>query len=133
MSFYPWIKDPLDLPNNRMVALAIIKTTEKRLLRNRDIAEQYKEQMKEMIDKGVSRKLSRQEMESYKGPCYYVSHHEVTKKDSKSTSLRIVFNASANFKGHILNEYWAKGPDFINNLFRILLRFRENMLHSLVT
>ena len=30
--------------------------------------------------------------------------------------------------GHILNDYWAKGPDFINNLFGILLRFREEQI-----
>ena len=28
--------------------------------------------------------------------------------------------------GQVLNEYWAKGPDLLNNLFGILVRFREN-------
>ena len=28
--------------------------------------------------------------------------------------------------GHVLNEYWAKGPDLLNNLLGILIRFREN-------
>lgn len=28
--------------------------------------------------------------------------------------------------GHILNEYWAKGPDLLNNLLGVLVRFREN-------
>ncbi|XP_068680692.1 uncharacterized protein [Montipora foliosa] len=28
--------------------------------------------------------------------------------------------------GHILNEYWAKGPDLLSNLLGVLLRFREN-------
>ncbi len=72
ISSYPWIRDPHDLLNC-MVAVAILKTTEKRLLRNRDVAEQYKDQMKEMVAKGVSRKISRQEMESYKGPCHCFS------------------------------------------------------------
>ena len=30
--------------------------------------------------------------------------------------MRIVFNSSANYMGHILNEYWAKCPDLLNNL-----------------
>ena len=38
---------------------------------------------------------------------------------------RIVFNSSANFRGHILNECYAKGPDMLNNLLGVLLRFRE--------
>lgn len=28
--------------------------------------------------------------------------------------------------GHVLNEYWAKGPDLLNNLVGILVRFREH-------
>ena len=39
---------------------------------------------------------------------------------------RVVFNASKDFHGHILNDYWAKGPDLINNTIGVLLRFREN-------
>ena len=27
--------------------------------------------------------------------------------------------------GHVLNEYWAKGPDLLNNILGVLLRFRE--------
>ena len=38
-----------------------------------------------------------------------------------------MFNSSAHFKGHALNEYWAKAPNvFLNTLFCILIRFREN-------
>ena len=57
--------------------------------------------------------------------------------------MRIVFNSSANYKGHVLNDYWAKGPDMINSLLGVLLRFRENeiavvgdirkMYHSIFT
>jgi len=28
--------------------------------------------------------------------------------------------------GHVLNEYWAKGPDILNTLLGILIRYREN-------
>ena len=28
--------------------------------------------------------------------------------------------------GHVLNEYWANGPDLLNNLLGVLIRFREN-------
>lgn len=61
-----------------------------------------------------------------KGPIHYISHNEVLKPDSKSTPVRIVFNSSANYMGHILNEYWAKGSDLLNSLLGILVRFREN-------
>ena len=122
----PWIKDPNDLPNNRKVAMAKLAATERRLRKNADHARVYDEQIKDMLTRNVARKLSKEELTNYKGPTHYIAHHEVLKPESKSTPVRIVFNSSANYMGHVLNEYWAKGPDLLNNLLGILIRFREN-------
>ncbi|XP_068739176.1 uncharacterized protein [Montipora capricornis] len=100
--------------------------TEKRLSKNKKHAETYQQQIQDMIDRDVARKLTQEELQKYKGPAHYISHHEVLKPDSKSTPVRIVFNSSANYMGHVLNEYWAKGPDLLNSLLGILIRFREN-------
>ena len=85
----------------------------------------YQEQIQDMISGGVAEKLSDDDVKAYDGPVHYISHHEVLKPESQSTPCRIVFNASASFNGHVLNDYWAKGPDLINNLLGILIRFRE--------
>ena len=45
---------------------------------------------------------------------------------SESVPCHIVFNSSANFKGHVLNDYWAKGPNLLNNLLAILICLQEN-------
>ena len=50
------------------------------------------------------------------------------KPESARTPCRIVFNSSKNYHGHVLNDYWAKGPDLINNLLGVLLRFREDYI-----
>ena len=123
---YPWIRDPFDLPDNRRAAFGMLMSTEKRLSKNKKHAETYQQQIQDMIDRDVARKLTQEELQKYKGPIHYISHHEVLKPDSKSTPLRIVFNSSANYMGHVLNEYWAKGPDLLNSLLGILIRFREN-------
>ena len=122
---YPWKKDPKLLPNNYTAALAMLRSTEKRLLRNEDLASQYCKQISDMIERGVARKLKPAERD-HNGPIFYISHHEVLKPDSKSTPCRIVFNSSAKFMNETLNEYWAKGPDLVNNLLGVLIRFREN-------
>ena len=80
--------------------------------------------MRDMECRGVARRLSTQEIRGYCGPVHYVHHHEVQNSKSLSTPLRIVFNSSASFMGHKLNDYWAKGPD-CNSLYAILTRFRE--------
>ena len=123
---YPWVKDPINLPNNVRAASAKLRSTENRLQRlDSNYQNAYCQQMEDMEKRGVARKLSSEEIETYCGPVHYVNHHEVIKQNSSSTPLRIVFNSSASYMGHALNEYWAKGPDFINNLYGILLRFRE--------
>ena len=72
-----------------------------------------------------SRKLTAEDIENYEGPVHYIAHHMVLRPDSESTPLRIVFNSSSSFHGHKLNDYWMKGPDQLNNLFGVILRFRE--------
>ncbi len=99
---------------------------EKRLAKDSEHAKVYQTQAEDMIHRGVARKLSSKELEEYSGPVHYISHHEVLKPESKSTPVRIVFNSSANCMGHTLNDYWAKGPDLLNNLLGVLVRFREN-------
>ena len=105
--------------------MAKLADTERRLRKNADHARVYDEQIKDMLTRNVARKLSKEELTNYKGPTHYIAHHEVLKPESKSTPVRIVFNSSANYMGHVLNEYWAKGPDLLNNLLGILIRFRE--------
>ena len=123
---YPWIKDPSDLPNNRRATQGMFASTKKRLARNPSHAKVYQEQIQDMVDRGVARKLTREEMETYQGSIHYVAHHEVLRPDSKSTPVRIIFNSGAKYMGHMLNEYWAKGPDLLNSLLGIPIRLREN-------
>ena len=124
---YPWKKDPVSLPNNFVAASAMLRSTEKRLAKNEELASKYCEQISDMEERGVAKKLTDSD-KKYKGPVYYISHHEVIKPDSMSTPCRIVFNSSAKFMNATLNNYWVKGPDLINNLLGILIRFRENLV-----
>lgn len=123
---YPWIRDPAELPNNKGAAMGMLISTEKRLAKNEEHAKVYQKQIEDMIEREVARKLSQTELDNYKGPIHYISHHEVLKPDSKSTPVRIVFNSSARYMGHMLNDYWAKGPHLLNDLLGVLIRFREN-------
>ena len=122
---YPWKQDPNKLPNNEEQAKKKLEATERRLQKNPEHAEAYDKQMKEMSEIKFARKLTQQELKTYKGPVHYISHHEVVRPE-KTTPIRIVFNSSASFQGHRLNDYWMKGPDLLNSLFGVILRFREN-------
>ena len=122
---YPWKKDPKLLPDNKEYALKRLESLERKLQLKPKQAQAYDKQMTEMNEMNFSRKLSVEEMTNYKGPVHYIPHHAVIRPEKKSTPVRIVFNSSAMYKGHQLNDYWLKGPDLLNNLFGINLRFRE--------
>lgn len=122
---YPWKRDPNLLPDNKSLALKRLEGTERRLKSSPDQGESYDKQMKEMLEMNFCRKLSQEDMGNFEGPVHYIPHHAVLRPESKSTPVRIVFNSSSVFQGHKLNDYWMKGPDLLNSLFGVLLRFRE--------
>ena len=122
---YPWRKDPKALQDNKVVVEKMLCATEKRLMKNEEHAKAYDQQIQEMVQMGFARKLSDHEMESYSGPVHYIPHHAVLRPDKKSTPIRIVFNSSSVYAGQSLNDFWMKGPDLLNNLFGVILRFRQ--------
>ena len=122
---YPWRKDPNSLPDNRNQALKRLESTERCLSNNPEQAEAYHKQIAEMEEMKFSRKLSKEEIGKYEGPVHYISHHAVVRPEKKSTPVRIVFNSPATYQGSRLNDYWKKGPDLLNRLFGVVLRFRE--------
>ena len=69
-----------------------------------------------------ARKLTKQELENYKGPVHYIAHHEVVRPE-KTTPIHIVFNSCASFR---LNDYCMKGSDLLSSFFRATLWFSEN-------
>ena len=79
---YPWIKDPADPPDNRRVALSMLYSTDCRLGKNTQHASVYDNQVRDMVQRGVACKLTKEELINYKGPVHYISHHEVLKPDS---------------------------------------------------
>ncbi|XP_062600980.1 uncharacterized protein LOC134262619 [Saccostrea cucullata] len=126
---YPWKRNPSELPNNIQAAIGRLRSTEQRLKKTGDEhTQEYQKQIDDMVQRKATRKLSPVEVTSYKGPVHYLPHHEVLKPESSSTPLRIVFNSSASYMGHVINDYWAKGPKVLNDLLSILLKFRENQV-----
>ena len=123
---YPWLVDPFTLPDNFSAAFATLKNTEKRIKKDPEWAQSYGEQIVDMLERGVARKLTKTEMNEWQGPVFYISHLAVINEKSKSTPVRIVFNSSQVHQGKSLNSCLAKGPDsYRNSSLGILLRWRE--------
>ena len=54
---------------------------------------------------------------------WYVPHHGVV-SESKPGKLRTVFDCAASLNGVSFNNQCFKGPDLVNSLLGVLLRFR---------
>ena len=123
---YPYRCDPSILEDNRTQALLMLERTEKRLSRSKYSADKYCEQFKDFIERGILTEISEEEECSYKGARFYISHHEVFKEGSSSTPVRLVISSSLKFRGIGLNDIFMKGPNALNDLFGIQLRFRTH-------
>jgi hypothetical protein len=119
---YVFKKDPMCLPNNRAVAVKIAAKQEDRLLKSGHV-ECYNGEIQKYLDRGAAVRLTKEEMEEWKGPLNYISHHGV-EKPSPTTPLRIVTNSSLNNGGNSLNGCLIGGPNSLNPMLDIALRFR---------
>ena len=119
---YPFIKDPKCLSFNREAAVRVAEKVW-RSLKKDGLLHAYNKQIQEILDRGAAIKLSKEEMAEYQGPTQYISHHAVL-KDSISTPVRMVTNSSFNNGGHSLNSCLAAGPNSLNAMLDVVLRFR---------
>lgn len=80
--------------------------------------------MKEIIERGDVEEVYD---DGTQGERWYIPHHGVY-HPRKPTKLQVVFDCSVKYSGTSLNEHLFTGPDLINNLTGILLRFRQHSI-----
>ena len=119
---YVFSKDPRCLPNNRATVVKIAAKQEERLLKSGH-HEFYSKEIQKYLDRGAAVRLSKEEMDEWIGPTNYISHHGV-ERPSPTTPLRIVTNSSLNNCGNCLNGCLVGGPNSLNPMLDIALRFR---------
>ena len=80
------------------------------------------------MDKGYVRKVPRNELLSTKAePQWYLPHHPVL-NPNKPEKVSQVCNAALKYKGVALNDLLMTGPDLLNNLIGVLMRFRQGRI-----
>lgn len=117
----PWKSECPTLLNNFEMACSLLKNTEKRLLRQPLVGEDYKQIIASYLEKGYVRKVNENDKEPQ--DVWYLSHFPVCNSERVTTKTRIVFDASAKFQGTSLNDQLLPGPKLQNSLFDVLLRF----------
>ncbi|KAG1926322.1 guanine nucleotide-binding protein G(I)/G(S)/G(O) subunit gamma-2 [Pimephales promelas] len=108
---------PLHSPKESVMPL--LRSTERRLLKDPKLADAYKKEMQKLIEAGAVREVT-EETSTKEG--WYISHHLV----SHNGKNRLVFNCSHQYLGQTLNQYLLPGPTLGAPLLGVLLRFREH-------
>ena len=120
----PWKHDPKQLPNNRNLAEIRLKHLKRKLTNDKHLHEQYTTTVESYIRDGHAKLLTEEEAE-VNTPQWYLPHHPVFKKSNPS-KCRVVFDCAAKYNGASLNEALYQGPNFLNNLSGVLMRFRKD-------
>ena len=120
-----WAEDESSLPNNYFSALVQLKSLERRLGKDAELKERYSKTIHEDHSKGYIVNVN-------KADCFKVSnarewyfpHHPVV-NPHKPGKVRRVLNGAAKFQCHSLNNSLLTGPDLLQSLIHILIRFRQ--------
>lgn len=124
---YPWIVDPSSLANNRNAVEATFLRTERQLKKEPEWRVAYTTQVHEMVERKAAKKLTKETIADWKGPVWYVSHLVAPNPHSVTTPVRLVWNSSQKFRGISMNDLLLKGPDVLNPIRAVLLRFRRGV------
>lgn len=107
--------DSYTIAYKRFIAL------ERKLDRTPEYKRMYSDFMREYRELGHMTKV-----DTYSCPYYFLPHHGVFREGSTTTKLRVVFDAScATTSGKSLNDIQYIGPKLQNEVFSVLLRFRQ--------
>lgn len=112
----PWKQDPRHLPSSKQVVLGRLRALQKRFLQDSALHECYRKEMQKFIDNGFLEVSLRSNSDTEL--CHYVPHHPVW--HPRKGSLRIVWDCAVS-----LNDFIYQGPDLINSLTDVLIRFRR--------
>ena len=126
---FPIVGDEKAFVDNRHQAIARAESLQRSLGKRKQLAA-YSECVADYIARDVWKEISTDKIEEYKaagGSIHYVSHHAVYKPGSLSTKMRLVVDSSLknNWKGPRLSSLYAKGPNVINDLYKVLVKWRS--------
>ena len=121
-----WADDESSLPNNYFSALVQLKSLERRLEKTPELKASYAQTIKDDFDKGYIVQVDKSDCFRIDNPReWYLPHHPVF-HSHKPGKVRRVLNGAAKFHGVSLNSKLLTGPDLLQTLIHVLMRFRQH-------
>ncbi len=110
------------MPDNKQLAEVRLSHLKRKFSKDERYKEDYVKYMYDIIKRGDVEEV---QDDGIPGEKWYLPHHGIY-HPKKPEKLRVVFDCSAKHKGTSLNEHLLSGPDMMNNLTGVLVRFRQH-------
>ena len=123
-----WKKSKPQLPNNYSSAVSQLKCLERRLEKDANLKQRYRETIDVDVQKGFVRVLGEAELENTKSDLQWYVLHLPVLNPNKPDKVRRICNAASKFGGVSLNDHLMAGPDLLQSLIGIIFRFREKQI-----
>ena len=120
-----WADDKNHLPDNFYASLIQFKSLEKRLEKDLNLKTQYASDIRSDVEKGNVVPVSPHDSKNRSDREWYVPHHPALNPNKPGKVWRVL-NGASRFHGNSLNNSLLVGPDLLQNLLFVLMRFREH-------
>ena len=133
----PFRSSDVSMPNNRSQAVNRLNSLLQSFKRKPQLEKDYLAFMAKTLDRGHAARVPPNELTvneetnreksantDRSGRVWYLPHFGVY-HPKKPDQIRVVFNSSAQFQGVSLNKELLPGPDQMNSLLGVLVRFRQ--------
>ncbi|UYV70083.1 hypothetical protein LAZ67_7001725 [Cordylochernes scorpioides] len=119
----PWKVEKESIPSNLDIAIKRLDISTKKMTSQNKLTE-YSQIFRDWLTEGLIERVEGNPLER-RG--YYLPHRPVYKMESKTTPIRPVFDASClGHNGLSLNQCLEKGPNLLERIPEMMIRFREN-------
>ena len=115
------LRDKGYMPNNKVQAEKRLNQLVQKFKKDEAYKQEYFSFLQDMINSGHAELAPENAVD---GKEWYIPHFGIY--HPKKKKLRVVFDASARYANQSLNDKLLTGPEHINSLVGILLRFRKN-------
>ena len=114
-------KEHVYLPRNYQSALDAFYKLERQMDRHPEMRRQFVNTISDWLNKEIASYVS----PSHSEILYVIPTFMVIRLDKTTTSYRLVVDGARRFKGTCINDKLLAGPKLIQNLFDVLIRFRQ--------
>ncbi|XP_033111171.1 uncharacterized protein LOC117112208 [Anneissia japonica] len=114
------------LPNNKPESCKLLQSLIHSFQKRPKMKQDYFEFMGKIMERGHTEAVN-DSKEERQLECWYFPHFEIY-HPKKPEKIRVVFHSSAESKCISLNDVLLSGPDLVNSLHGVLVRFREDVV-----